>query len=106
MCCARQPSRDGNHSLSCVSQATNKAYSLLVPEIPGNISVKLKIWALEGGGEGYKGPKPKTDWVSNWVSKNDDIVRSFPIYVGGLSLLAVLLNRAVSGIAPVADASR
>lgn len=29
-----------------------------------------------------------------------------PIYVGGASLLAVLFNRAISGIAPVADASR
>lgn len=33
-------------------------------------------------------------------------MRSLPIYVGGVSLLAVLFNRAVSGIAPVADASR
>ncbi|KAH9773567.1 protein COFACTOR ASSEMBLY OF COMPLEX C SUBUNIT B CCB4 [Citrus sinensis] len=36
---------------------------------------------------------------------NDDAVRSLPIYVGGASLLAVLFNRTVSGIAPVADAS-
>lgn len=44
--------------------------------------------------------------MADWVSKNDAVVRSLPIYVGGASLLAVLLNRAVSGIAPVADASR
>lgn len=44
--------------------------------------------------------------MADWVTKNDDVVRSLPIYVGGLSLLAVLLNRTVSGIAPVADASR
>lgn len=55
---------------------------------------------------GYRGPKPKRDWVADWVSNNDDVVRSLPIYVGGVSLLAVLLNRTVSGIAPVADASR
>ncbi|KAK4598276.1 hypothetical protein RGQ29_015662 [Quercus rubra] len=54
---------------------------------------------------GYRGPKPKRDWVADWVSNNDDVVRSLPIYVGGVSLLAVLLNRTVSGIAPVADAS-
>ncbi|XVE84968.1 hypothetical protein DITRI_Ditri17bG0054400 [Diplodiscus trichospermus] len=54
----------------------------------------------------YKGPKPSRDWIADWVSKNDDAVRSLPIYVGGASLLAVLFNRAVSGIAPVADASR
>uniref|UniRef100_A0A7N0TRC5 Protein COFACTOR ASSEMBLY OF COMPLEX C SUBUNIT B CCB4, chloroplastic n=1 Tax=Kalanchoe fedtschenkoi TaxID=63787 RepID=A0A7N0TRC5_KALFE len=53
----------------------------------------------------YRGPKPKKDWIAEWVEKNDDAVRSLPIYVGGGSLLAVLVNRAVSGIAPVADAS-
>ncbi|RZC87619.1 hypothetical protein C5167_036163 [Papaver somniferum] len=52
----------------------------------------------------YKGPKPKRDWLGDWVSRNDDAVRSLPIYVGGFSLLAVLFNRTVSGIAPVADA--
>ncbi|XP_059655965.1 protein COFACTOR ASSEMBLY OF COMPLEX C SUBUNIT B CCB4, chloroplastic [Cornus florida] len=57
---------------------------------------------LEGG---YRGPKPKRDWVADWVSKNDDAVRSLPIYVGGFSLLAVLFNRTVSGIALVSDAS-
>ncbi|MBA0776300.1 hypothetical protein Gotri_011312 [Gossypium trilobum] len=53
----------------------------------------------------YKGPKPGRDWIADWVSKNDDAVRSMPIYFGGASLLAVLFNRAISGIAPVADAS-
>ncbi|KAF7829406.1 protein COFACTOR ASSEMBLY OF COMPLEX C SUBUNIT B CCB4, chloroplastic [Senna tora] len=53
----------------------------------------------------YRGPKPKRDWVADWVSQNDDAVRTLPIYVGAVSLLAVLLNRALSGIAPVADAS-
>ncbi|KAI4328328.1 hypothetical protein L6164_020689 [Bauhinia variegata] len=52
----------------------------------------------------YKGPKPKRDWVADWVSQNDDVVRTLPIFVGAASLLAVLFNRAVSGIAPVADA--
>ncbi|KAL3652185.1 hypothetical protein CASFOL_001866 [Castilleja foliolosa] len=45
------------------------------------------------------------EWVADWVSKNDDVVRSLPIYVGGVSVLAVLFNRTVSSIAPVADAS-
>ncbi|KAA8519138.1 hypothetical protein F0562_013389 [Nyssa sinensis] len=36
---------------------------------------------------------------------NPDIARSLPIYVGGVSPLAVLFNRTASGIAPVADAS-
>ncbi|KAK2994390.1 hypothetical protein RJ640_029505 [Escallonia rubra] len=56
--------------------------------------------------EGYRGPKPKRQLVADWVSKNDDAVRSLPIYVGGVSLLAVLFNRTVAGIALVADASR
>ncbi|KAM7487367.1 hypothetical protein LguiB_024851 [Lonicera macranthoides] len=54
----------------------------------------------------YKGPRPKREWVADWVSKNDGTVRSLPIYVGGASLLAVLFNRTVSGVALVADASR
>lgn len=62
------------------------------------------VWKNEQGD--YRGPKPKREWVAEWVSKNDDFVRSLPIYVGGISLLAVLFNRTVSGIAPVADASR
>ncbi|XP_030512401.1 protein COFACTOR ASSEMBLY OF COMPLEX C SUBUNIT B CCB4, chloroplastic isoform X2 [Rhodamnia argentea] len=53
----------------------------------------------------YRGPQPKRDLVADWVADNDGFVRSLPIYVGGSSLLAVLFNRTVSGIAPVADAS-
>lgn len=53
----------------------------------------------------YKGPKPSRDWIAEWVSKNEAAARSLPVYVGGASLLAVLSNRAVSGIASVADAS-
>ncbi|KAK9675720.1 hypothetical protein RND81_11G026200 [Saponaria officinalis] len=53
----------------------------------------------------FIGLKPKRNRVAEWVAQNDDVARSLPIYVGGFSLLAVLVNRAVSGIAPVADAS-
>ncbi|CAN0925742.1 Protein COFACTOR ASSEMBLY OF COMPLEX C SUBUNIT B CCB4, chloroplastic [Linum grandiflorum] len=53
----------------------------------------------------YKALKPKQDFVPDLVSSNDDTFRSLPIYVGGASLVSVLVNRAVSGIAPVADAS-
>ncbi|KAL9246450.1 hypothetical protein vseg_019983 [Gypsophila vaccaria] len=53
----------------------------------------------------YVVSKPKRNLVADWVARNDDVARSLPIYVGGLSLLAVLVNRAVSGIAPVADGS-
>nr|CAJ86182.1 H0212B02.11 [Oryza sativa]CAJ86318.1 OSIGBa0113E10.1 [Oryza sativa] len=49
--------------------------------------------------------QPRQDWVGEWVRSNDTLVRGLPILVGGASLLAVLLNRAVSGIAAVADAS-
>lgn len=58
------------------------------------------------GESGYRGLKPQREWISDWVSNNDDLVRCMPIYVGGFSLLAVLFNRIVSGIAPVADAGR
>ncbi|XP_034604926.1 protein COFACTOR ASSEMBLY OF COMPLEX C SUBUNIT B CCB4, chloroplastic isoform X3 [Setaria viridis] len=50
--------------------------------------------------------RPRQEWVEGWVRSNDTLVRSLPILVGGASLVAVLLNRAVSGIAAVADASR
>ncbi|KAJ6796069.1 protein COFACTOR ASSEMBLY OF COMPLEX C SUBUNIT B CCB4, chloroplastic [Iris pallida] len=53
----------------------------------------------------YRGPKPRRDKVRDWVADNDAFVRSMPIYVGALSLAAVLANRAFSGVAPVADAS-
>ncbi|CAL9102525.1 unnamed protein product [Musa textilis] len=55
--------------------------------------------------EAYKGPRPRRDLVGDWVSSNNGLVRSLPIYIGGLSLLVVLLNRAFSGIALVTDAS-
>ncbi|MQL84111.1 hypothetical protein Taro_016604 [Colocasia esculenta] len=53
----------------------------------------------------YRGPVPRRNVVADWVSNNDGVARSLPIYVGAVALLAVLLNRALSGIAPVADAS-
>ncbi|XP_047342719.1 protein COFACTOR ASSEMBLY OF COMPLEX C SUBUNIT B CCB4, chloroplastic [Impatiens glandulifera] len=71
------------------------------PSLP--ISVRASS-NLQGGGGAYRGPKPTREWPADWISNNDDTVRSLPIYVGGASLVAVLLNRAISGIAPVADA--
>ncbi|XP_050236976.1 protein COFACTOR ASSEMBLY OF COMPLEX C SUBUNIT B CCB4, chloroplastic isoform X2 [Mercurialis annua] len=56
-------------------------------------------------GHYYRGPKPNRNFVADWVKNNDSTVRTLPIYVGAASLLAVLINRAASGIAPVADAS-
>ncbi|XP_071688648.1 protein COFACTOR ASSEMBLY OF COMPLEX C SUBUNIT B CCB4, chloroplastic [Rutidosis leptorrhynchoides] len=58
---------------------------------------------LQNGG--YKGARPNRELIADWVANNDDAVRSLPIYVGGISLLGVLFNRTISGIAPVADAS-
>ncbi|KAH1260003.1 Protein COFACTOR ASSEMBLY OF COMPLEX C SUBUNIT B CCB4, chloroplastic [Glycine max] len=54
----------------------------------------------------YRGPTPKRPFLADWVSQNDDLVRTLPIYVGSASLFAVLLNRSLSGIAPVVDAGR
>ncbi|XP_042496173.1 protein COFACTOR ASSEMBLY OF COMPLEX C SUBUNIT B CCB4, chloroplastic isoform X2 [Macadamia integrifolia] len=73
---------------------------LFFPNFPRSVKASSKF-----PGAGYRGPKPKRDWVAEWVSRNDDVVRSLPIYVGGFSLFVVLFNRAASGIAPVADAS-
>ncbi|KAL4184882.1 hypothetical protein AMTRI_Chr10g227790 [Amborella trichopoda] len=63
------------------------------------------IRASSGLQGGYRGPIPNKDSIAEWVYRSDDTVRSAPIYVGGISLLAVLLNRAFSGVSPVADAS-
>nr|XP_043607117.1 protein COFACTOR ASSEMBLY OF COMPLEX C SUBUNIT B CCB4, chloroplastic isoform X2 [Erigeron canadensis] len=70
----------------------------------------VKVSASLQGGSGYKkgvfSNSPKTrESIADWVSKNDDFVRRLPIYVGGISLLGVLFNRTLFGIAPVADAS-
>ncbi|KAM0846004.1 hypothetical protein ACQ4PT_055969 [Festuca glaucescens] len=49
--------------------------------------------------------RTRQEWVGDWVRSNDTLVRALPIIIGGSSLLAVLLNRAISGIAAVSDAS-
>ncbi|KAL5826582.1 hypothetical protein ACOSQ3_018426 [Xanthoceras sorbifolium] len=72
---------------------------------PSNFPRFVRASSSPQSQRGYRGPKPTRDWVADWVRNNDDAVRSLPIYVGGASLLAVLFNRTVSGIAPVADAS-
>ncbi|KAI8528430.1 hypothetical protein RHMOL_Rhmol12G0148100 [Rhododendron molle] len=75
----------------------------LPPRLPSSFLPSFRVSSnLQ---RGYRGPKPRREWVADWVSRNDDAVRSLPIYVGAVSLLAVLVNRGVSGIAPVADAS-
>ncbi|XP_044490028.1 protein COFACTOR ASSEMBLY OF COMPLEX C SUBUNIT B CCB4, chloroplastic-like [Mangifera indica] len=60
---------------------------------------------LQSQKKSYQGPKPSKDWAADCSTNNDDIIRSLPIYVRGVSLLAVLFNGTVSDIAPVADAS-
>ncbi|MCO5594129.1 hypothetical protein L7F22_048150 [Adiantum nelumboides] len=42
--------------------------------------------------------------LDEWIKKNDEMVRVAPALFGGSSFLLVLLNRTLSGIAPVADA--
>ncbi|KAJ4711210.1 protein COFACTOR ASSEMBLY OF COMPLEX C SUBUNIT B CCB4, chloroplastic [Melia azedarach] len=76
-----------------------------LPRNPSNFPRFIRASANSRSQRGYRGPKPSKDWVPDWVKNNDDAVRNLPIYVGGASLLAVLFNRSVSGIAPVADAS-
>ncbi|XP_010548174.1 PREDICTED: protein COFACTOR ASSEMBLY OF COMPLEX C SUBUNIT B CCB4, chloroplastic isoform X2 [Tarenaya hassleriana] len=79
----------------------NRRFSPPSPSLP----VFIRASSTSQSGSSYRGPKPTKNLVADFVSRNDDGVRSLPIYVGGASLLAVLFNRAVSGIAPVADAS-
>ena len=69
-------------------------------------SVLLRLLQREHGCCVSRALRPRQEWVEGWVRSNDTLVRGLPILVGGASLVAVLLNRAVSGIAAVADASR
>ncbi|CAI0379562.1 unnamed protein product [Linum tenue] len=83
-------------------RAKSRLLSLLLEFTPSDFFFSILPTQLQ---KSYQGPKPKRDLVPDWVSNNDSTARSLPIYVGGASLVAVLVNRAVSGIAPVADAS-
>lgn len=46
---------------------------------------------------------PDTSYA--FVSQNQDTLRALPLYAGGLGVVSLLANRALSGIAPVVDAS-
>ncbi|XP_021747770.1 protein COFACTOR ASSEMBLY OF COMPLEX C SUBUNIT B CCB4, chloroplastic-like isoform X2 [Chenopodium quinoa] len=88
------------HSIYCTPKRPFRYHRSSSPTFP-RFSISCSFQS-----EGFKGPKPSRNLVADWVSNNDNVARSLPIYVGGFSLLAVLFNRTVSGIAPVADASR
>ncbi|XP_054792297.1 protein COFACTOR ASSEMBLY OF COMPLEX C SUBUNIT B CCB4, chloroplastic-like isoform X2 [Prosopis cineraria] len=84
------------------------------PSLPPTFSLRFRVSSstssssnspIANSNPNYRVPKPKRDWVADWVSQNDDTVRTLPIYVGAASLLVVFFNRALYGIAPVADAS-
>ena len=47
---------------------------------------------------------PESDPDADWVTSNSDAVRAAPLVAGGASVVALLLNRVLSGVAPVADA--
>jgi hypothetical protein len=69
-------------------------------------SVRFVFLFLQQDQRHRRALQPRQEGVEDWVRSNDALVRGLPILVGGASLVAVLLNRAVSGIAAVADASR
>ncbi|XP_057818665.1 protein COFACTOR ASSEMBLY OF COMPLEX C SUBUNIT B CCB4, chloroplastic isoform X3 [Cryptomeria japonica] len=58
------------------------------------------------GEKRYRGPIPKKNIIEEWIWKNENVVRTSPIYVGCMSLAAIILNRSLSGISPIVDASR
>ncbi|XP_057818659.1 protein COFACTOR ASSEMBLY OF COMPLEX C SUBUNIT B CCB4, chloroplastic isoform X2 [Cryptomeria japonica] len=57
------------------------------------------------GEKRYRGPIPKKNIIEEWIWKNENVVRTSPIYVGCMSLAAIILNRSLSGISPIVDAS-
>ncbi|KAI4366086.1 hypothetical protein MLD38_022009 [Melastoma candidum] len=78
------------------------------PPVPPTILRRRLIFSRRGSSESRAAsrvPKPGKDLIGNWVRNNDGAARTLPIFVGTASLLAVLLNRTLSGIPPVADAS-
>ena len=52
--------------------------------------------ASEGGG----------DTQEDWWKANDSTIRSLPLALGAAGGFLVVLNRTLSGVAPVADAGR
>lgn len=41
----------------------------------------------------------------SWVNQNQGTLRALPLYAGAAGVVSLLANRALSGIAPVVDAS-
>eukprot|EP01018_Ginkgo_biloba_P002755 Gb_38027 [translate_table: standard] len=78
-------------------------YSTFLPSSIGS-SVIVAVTKIRGEYK-YRGPRPRRELLEEWISNNDEVIRTSPIYVGCFSLAAVLLNRTLSGVSPVADAS-
>ncbi|KAF7141072.1 hypothetical protein RHSIM_Rhsim06G0079000 [Rhododendron simsii] len=60
--------------------------------------VMQKNAMLEQMKAGLQRSKVEKGWVADWVSRNYNVVRSFPIYVFGVSLLVVLINCGVRAL--------
>jgi hypothetical protein len=67
--------------------------------------------ATRASDDGYAQPTSSADedgfesYDKDWVTENADIVRAYPLVVGISAFVFILVNRAVSGISAVADAS-
>jgi hypothetical protein len=64
-------------------------------------TAKLRFSPCRAG----KGQAPVPDQSYGLVAQNADLFRALPLYAGGVGVASLLLNRALSGIAPVVDAS-
>lgn len=98
-------------SASCLS-ACGHARPVAPPPARGSNRVPRAFWASRVPSRSERratlaraASGDSADLDEDWVKSNEDAVRASPLVVGGVSVAALLLNRILSGVAPVADAS-
>lgn len=115
--CANAAARLGGATSSSSSGRTSSSFRCPVdaPSRLGHLRIGRRRSpmpiATRASDDGYAQPTSSADedgfesYDKDWVTENADIVRAYPLVVGISSFVFILVNRAVSGISAVADAS-
>jgi hypothetical protein len=115
--CANAAARLGGATSSSSSGRTSSSFRCPVdaPSRLGHLRIgtrsHLRSIATRASDDGYAQPTSSADedgfesYDKDWVTENADIVRAYPLVVGITAFVFILVNRAVSGISAVADAS-
>ena len=114
--CANAAARLGGATSSSSSGRTSSSFRCPVdaPSRLGHLRIGRRSpgsIATRASDDGYAQPTSSADedgfesYDKDWVTENADIVRAYPLVVGISSFVFILVNRAVSGISAVADAS-